>query len=305
MYFRLTREGRPVSKVSEHLHRGVRLHRRGRIEPGSRRTSSCGRRRWRCTTSSCRGSASRRTRRCWATRSTPSSICTAHDMCRITVAWVFNEVTPRQRFEDDLTLSVESIVGRHWKPELHALLENVAMDGSAMLDLPEGRMFHPGHAIESAWMLMEIARKRGDDESAADRRRHRAGLARARLGPGVRRHPVHHEHRLDADPRAGGQSEALVAALRDALRPAAGLVAHGPRRLWQWYEKVHEYTFSHFPDPRVRRVVRLPGPRRKARLDRQGQRLEGFLSPAAGLVALLPVAGSRYLSQHGDSGQRV
>ncbi len=24
-------------------------------------------------------------------------------------------------------------------------------------------MFHPGHAIESAWMLMEIARQRGDE----------------------------------------------------------------------------------------------------------------------------------------------
>ncbi|MBU4400328.1 MAG: AGE family epimerase/isomerase, partial [Planctomycetes bacterium] len=82
----------------------------------------------------------------------------AHDMCRITVAWVFNEIQASQQFEDDLTLSVESIIGKHWKPDLHALLENVAPDGSPLLDLPEGRMFMPGHAIESAWMLMEIAR---------------------------------------------------------------------------------------------------------------------------------------------------
>jgi hypothetical protein len=44
-------------------------------------------------------------------------------------------------------------------PGLGALLENVAPDGLPLLDLPEGRMFHPGHAIESAWMLMEIAHR--------------------------------------------------------------------------------------------------------------------------------------------------
>ena len=52
---------------------------------------------------------------------------------------------------------MESILTRHWKPDLQVLLENVAMDGSPMFDLTEGRMIHPGHAIESAWMLMEIA----------------------------------------------------------------------------------------------------------------------------------------------------
>jgi N-acylglucosamine 2-epimerase len=86
----------------------------------------------------------------------------AHDMVRITLAWVMNAIEPSDRWEADLTLSVDSIVKRHWKPELNAMLENVAMDGSPMLDLPEGRMVNPGHAIECAWMLLEIALKRSD-----------------------------------------------------------------------------------------------------------------------------------------------
>jgi len=52
-------------------------------------------------------------------------------------------------------------------PEFNALLENVGTDGTPLLDIPEGRMFHPGHAIESAWMMMEIA-IRNDDVKLMD-----------------------------------------------------------------------------------------------------------------------------------------
>jgi len=172
----------------------------------------------------------------------------AHDMCRITVAWVFNEIRPSRQFEDDLTLSANSIVDRHWKPDMNVLLENVGMDGSPLLDLPEGRMFHPGHAIESAWMLLEIAKKRGDDalaQTAVD-------IVLASLEHGWDREygglryitntdwtPT---HELGANLKLWWpHCETLY-----ALLLAWSLT--GRDDLWQWYEKVHEYTFSHFPD---------------------------------------------------------
>ncbi|MFH1266372.1 MAG: AGE family epimerase/isomerase, partial [Planctomycetota bacterium] len=173
----------------------------------------------------------------------------AYDMCRITVAWVCNAVRPDERFEDDLTLSVKSVLGRHWKPELQALLENVAMDGSPMLDLPEGRMLLPGHAMESAWMLMEIARKRNDRElvqTALD-------MVLASLERGWDREygGLKYVANLDGTPthELGANlklwwvhCEALYALL-------LGWSLAGRQDLWQWYEKVHDYTFSHFPDP--------------------------------------------------------
>jgi N-acylglucosamine 2-epimerase len=173
----------------------------------------------------------------------------SHDMCRIMIAWAFNELRPAPKFEADLTRSVESIVGRHWKPGLHALLENVAMDGTPMLDLPEGRMFHPGHAIESSWMLMEIARARGDAALTATA----VDILLASLAQGW-------------DPESGGiryltnvdwtPTHELEANLKlwwvhcetlYALLLAWSLT--GREDLWQWYEKVHTWTFSHFPDP--------------------------------------------------------
>ena len=173
----------------------------------------------------------------------------SHDMCRIMIAWVFNEMRPGRKFEDDLSRSVESILGRHWKPELHALLENVAMDGSAMLDLPEGRMFHPGHAIESAWLIMEVAHRQGNRQwidTAVE-----IVLASLRHGwdqeSGGIRYITNIDwtptHELEANLKLWlVHSETLYALL-------LGWSLTGREDLWRWHEQVHEWSFSHFPDP--------------------------------------------------------
>ena len=204
---------------------------------------------------------------------------------------MFNEIRPDPRFEDDLTLSVDSILQRHWKPDMGALLENVALDGSPMLDLPEGRMFHPGHAIESAWMLMEIARQRGDETPAADGDRHRAGRRWITAGTdeyGGLRYITNVDwtptHSLEADLKLwwphGETLYALLLAWDLTGRERPGRVVRKGARL---------HLFA-LPRSRVRRVVRLSQPRRIPRVDGQGQRLERFLPPAPRLVPVLPVA---------------
>ena len=40
-----------------------------------------------------------------------------------------------------------------WKPSIHRAIA---------WDLPAGREMNPGHAIETAWFIMEIAQRRGD-----------------------------------------------------------------------------------------------------------------------------------------------
>jgi N-acylglucosamine 2-epimerase len=170
-------------------------------------------------------------------------------MCRITVAWVYNEIHGDHRFETDLLRSGVSIIERHWKPEMGVLLENVAPDGEPLLDLPEGRMFHPGHAIESAWMLMEIARWRDDYsllQTAVD-----ILLAALKQGwdteYGGLRYITNYDwtptHSLEADLKLWWpHCETLYALL-------LGWDLTGREDLGDWYEMVHDYTFSHFPDP--------------------------------------------------------
>lgn len=172
----------------------------------------------------------------------------SHDMCRITVAKVFKDIWSLKNFDDDITLSIESILNRHWKSDEGYLLENVGMDGSKMLDIPEGRLFHPGHAIESAWMIMEIGIERNEknwiNEAVA------IILASLEHGWDKEYGGIRYltnidwtpTHELEADLKLWWpHGEALYALLLAWLHT-------GREDIKAWYQKVHQYTFAHFPD---------------------------------------------------------
>lgn len=50
------------------------------------------------------------------------------------------------------------------RPDLKAVLEQCASDGSVQRDHFEGRLLNPGHAIEGAWFMMKEGLSRGDTE---------------------------------------------------------------------------------------------------------------------------------------------
>ncbi len=172
----------------------------------------------------------------------------AHDMTRLTVASVFNEVAPDPRWEAALSRSANAVVGLHWKPDLDALLENVAPDGTPLLDLPEGRLLNPGHAMETAWMLMELACQRGDRpllDAAVE-----ITLSSLRRAWDPEDGGLRYLTNLDGTPTVvpnadhklwWPHAEALYAAL-------LGWAATGRAELADWYRRVHDYAFPRFAD---------------------------------------------------------
>jgi len=58
--------------------------------------------------------------------------------------------------------AIDEIERDFFKPDLPALLEVVAPDGS-LIDHFEGRQLNPGHAIEAAWFILHEAKQRGGD----------------------------------------------------------------------------------------------------------------------------------------------
>ena len=62
---------------------------------------------------------------------------------------------------------IHDIFAYHVRPELGCLLENVGVNGEAMLDVTEGRIINPGHDIEGAWFIEEYAKRIGDKELSA------------------------------------------------------------------------------------------------------------------------------------------
>jgi len=56
----------------------------------------------------------------------------------------------------------EIILNYHMKDEIRATLEVVGMEGEFWKDVSAGRLVNPGHDVECAWFIMELARKTGD-----------------------------------------------------------------------------------------------------------------------------------------------
>ncbi len=152
-----------------------------------------------------------------------------------------------KKYEPIIQAVVKDMISLHYKEEHKCVLENVGLDGS-IFNNPTGRTINPGHCIENSWFLMNEASQTGDKE-----------LLEKALNI--------FEWSLDIgwDKEYGG-----VYYFRDLYnRPCeqlehdmklwwvhcecliASLTAYkltGEEKYFAWFEKLHEYTFSHFFD---------------------------------------------------------
>lgn len=143
---------------------------------------------------------------------------------------------------------VNDIMNTFLDKERGIIYEHVAVDGSHP-DCFDGRLINPGHGLESMWFVMEIAHQRGDHqtiERAVD-----TALSILQFGWDEKYGGIFYF--LDAQGKPPQQLEwdqklwwvhveALVAMLM-------GYALTGREACWQWFEKLHDYTWSHFPDP--------------------------------------------------------
>jgi N-acylglucosamine 2-epimerase len=150
-----------------------------------------------------------------------------------------------ERLADEYALQVMNYFVR---PTRNLLVEFLS-DTYEELPPPEGTFVMPGHAIESMWFVLHLARRRGNKQLA----RRAAELIRRHLEAGW--DPEHGGIRLGID-TAGHQP----------------FLAHSDKKLWwphtealyallladqmigeswcmEWYSRVHDWAFSHFPMP--------------------------------------------------------
>jgi N-acylglucosamine 2-epimerase len=132
--------------------------------------------------------------------------------------------------------------------DLGVLHENVGPNGSRV-DSFEGRVVIPGHGIEATWFAMDFGERIGDEsliEKAVD-----VTLATLEYGwdeeyDGIFYFLDTHGHppqELEWDQKLWWvHLETLVALLM-------GYRLTGRAECWDWFERVHDYTWSHFPDP--------------------------------------------------------
>lgn len=132
------------------------------------------------------------------------------------------------------------------------IFEAVAPDGSHE-DCFDGRLINPGHGIEGMWFIMDIAERRGQQaliEQCIDVTFNILEYGWDKEEEGIfyfMDSEGHPPQQLEWDQKLWWvHVESLVAlakACRLTRRPEVRAKA------WQWYERIHDYSWNHFADP--------------------------------------------------------
>jgi len=170
-------------------------------------------------------------------------------MIMIATTQEMREVVDDERFDEIIAQNLNEILHVHAKDEVGALLETVGKNGE-IIDSPEGRCVNPGHAIESVWFCLREAVKRGD-RKITERALQILNWSLERgwdkkyggilYFVDIKGKPP---EQLEWDMKLWWpHTEALYALL------LAYYISREKKYL-DWYEKIHTYTFNHFPDPK-------------------------------------------------------
>jgi len=171
----------------------------------------------------------------------------AMPMILLSVTQVLRQIGDDPLYKEVVDASLREIEDHFMKPELSVLVENVG-PGGEFIDEPMGRTVNPGHAIETAWFIMEEARYRNDKsltvlatrimdwsmEIGWDRQY--GGIFYFRDAKGFPCEQYEHDMKL-----WWPHNEAIYAALL-AYRLT------GDTKYERWHQMVHDWAYAHFPD---------------------------------------------------------
>ena len=134
-----------------------------------------------------------------------------------------------------------------YRPELGLVVEALGKDGE-LVDCFDGRKMNPGHAIESTWFIMDLAERLNRPDliqKAVD-----ISIAEVEYGWDEQYGGIYYfmdrlgkpRHELEWDQKLWWvHIETLISLIK-------GYRLTGDERCLKWFERVHEYTWSHFTD---------------------------------------------------------
>lgn len=167
-------------------------------------------------------------------------------MCNLSLE--IEHLLPNELVDSTIQTVLHEVMEVFYQKESGLILENVNPDGS-FSDSFEGRLLNPGHAIESMWFIMDLSVRLKRPELAQQAveimlRTLKHGWDEQYGGIfyflDVKGHPT---QQLEWDQKLWWvHIETLISLIK-------GYALTGNPECLEWFEKVHNYTWSHFADP--------------------------------------------------------
>lgn len=173
----------------------------------------------------------------------------ANPMVLVSSAQTLLRIDPEN--SDDYNQAIDRVIDDmlklHYKPEYKCMLENVSPNGD-ILDNPTGRTINPGHCIENAWFLMNRANQTENQELLEKA----LNILRwsLELGWDQEYGGIYYFRDLYGRPCEQLEHDMKLWWVHNECLIAVLMALHitGDSYFEQWYERLHAYIFSHFPD---------------------------------------------------------
>jgi N-acylglucosamine 2-epimerase len=153
-----------------------------------------------------------------------------------------------QLIEEVIGHCIHEVMEVFYDSESGLILENVSSDGQ-FSDSFEGRLLNPGHAIEAMWFIMNLA-ERGNNSSL---------LAKAvdttikvlEYGWDEKYEGIFYFLDIKGNPpqQLEWDQKLWWVHIETLVALVKGYYYTGNPKCAEWFDRVHRYTWSHFPDP--------------------------------------------------------
>ncbi len=170
-----------------------------------------------------------------------------------------NWLLSSDRLEAILDSTIKEVMEDFLDSDQGLVYENVTPEGNH-LDCFAGRLINPGHTIEAMWFMMDIAQRRLEQDNGRQEREDNKNLINLAvdivlntLNFGWDKEYEGIYYFLDAKgypPEQLEWSQKLWwVHLETLVALLMGYRLTGREECWQWFQKIHDYTWKHFADP--------------------------------------------------------
>lgn len=150
--------------------------------------------------------------------------------------------------ESCISNGIHAVMDEFYQPELGIILENINPDGT-FSDSFEGRLVNPGHGLEAMWFVMDLAVRNSDQQlikKAVD-----ISINILEYGWDKQHGGIFYFLDVKGQPplQLEWDQKLWWVHMETLITLLKGYLHTDDERCWEWFEKVHAYTWSHFADP--------------------------------------------------------
>jgi N-acylglucosamine 2-epimerase len=155
---------------------------------------------------------------------------------------------PEQLVEETIEKVLHEVMEVFYQPDSGLILENVKPDGS-FSDSFEGRLLNPGHAIEAMWFIMDLSVRLQKPELAE--KAVEIVLRTLEYGWDNEFNGIYYFLDIKGNPpqQLEWDQKLWWVHIETLISLIKGYALTKNEKCLTWFEKVHDYTWSHFADP--------------------------------------------------------